>query len=148
MLPRCSPRGNPACRGTLGGRRKAVRYRFRLQGRTADFPCDVYKCTSATTCAALPQVPLLLPSSRVAPALPQRPLAWEHSQRRVTAEWPLHPPAQPLLTGVTNPRAGSPGCPQRRHQDCGGCVLASTRHAGLPADVEGALGLSPSMVSH
>ena len=23
--PRCSPRGNPACRGTSGGRRKAVR---------------------------------------------------------------------------------------------------------------------------
>ena len=24
-MPRCSPRGNPACRGTFGGRRKAVR---------------------------------------------------------------------------------------------------------------------------
>ena len=30
--PRCSPRGNPACRGTFGGRRKAVRDRFALQG--------------------------------------------------------------------------------------------------------------------
>ena len=29
--PRCSPRGNPACRGTFGGRRKAVRDRFALQ---------------------------------------------------------------------------------------------------------------------
>ena len=104
--------------------------------------------TSATTCAALPPIPLLLPSSRAAQVLPHRPLAWEHSQRRVTAEWPLHPPAQTLLTGVTNHRAGSPGCPQRRHQGCGGCVLASTRHAGLPADVEGALGPSPSVVPH
>ena len=26
--PRCSPRGNPACRGTFGGRRKAVRATF------------------------------------------------------------------------------------------------------------------------
>ena len=26
--PRCSPRGTPACRGTLGGRRKAVRARI------------------------------------------------------------------------------------------------------------------------
>ena len=33
-----SPRGNPACRGTFGGRRKAVRDRFALQGRTGDFP--------------------------------------------------------------------------------------------------------------
>ena len=33
-----SPRGNPACRGTLGGRRKAVRDRFALQGGTGDFP--------------------------------------------------------------------------------------------------------------
>ena len=36
--PRCSPRGNPACRGTFGGRRKAVRDRFALQGGTGDFP--------------------------------------------------------------------------------------------------------------
>ena len=35
---RCSPRGNPACRGTFGGRRKAVRDRFALQGGTGDFP--------------------------------------------------------------------------------------------------------------
>lgn len=84
--------------------------------------------------------PLLLPSSRTAPVLPQRSLAWEHGQRRVTAQWPLHPPAQPLLTGVTDHRAGSPGRPQRKHQGCGGCVSVSTRHAGLPADVEGALG--------
>ena len=38
--PRCSPRGKPACRGTLGGRMKRVRYRFALQGRTWDFPGD------------------------------------------------------------------------------------------------------------
>ena len=31
-------RGNPACRGTFGGRRKAVRDRFALQGGTGDFP--------------------------------------------------------------------------------------------------------------
>ena len=31
-------RGNPACRGTLGGRRKAVRDRLALQGGTGDFP--------------------------------------------------------------------------------------------------------------
>ena len=36
--PRFSPRGNPACRGTFGGRRKAVRDRFALQGGTGDFP--------------------------------------------------------------------------------------------------------------
>ena len=30
--PRCSPSGNPACRGTLGGRTKGVRCRFALQG--------------------------------------------------------------------------------------------------------------------
>ena len=36
--PRCSPRGNPACLGTFGGLRKAVRDRFALQGRTGDFP--------------------------------------------------------------------------------------------------------------
>ena len=36
--PRCTPRRNPACRGTFGGRRKAVRDRFALQGRTLDFP--------------------------------------------------------------------------------------------------------------
>ena len=36
--PRCSPRGNPACRGTFGGRRKAVRDRLALQGGTGDFP--------------------------------------------------------------------------------------------------------------
>ena len=35
---RCSPRGNPVCRGTLGGRWKAVRDRFALQGGTGDFP--------------------------------------------------------------------------------------------------------------
>ena len=33
--PRCSPRGNPACRGTFGGRRKAVRDRLALQGQGA-----------------------------------------------------------------------------------------------------------------
>ena len=33
-----SPRGNPACRGTFGGRRKAVRDRLALQGGTGDFP--------------------------------------------------------------------------------------------------------------
>ena len=32
VRPRCFPRGNPACRGTFGGRRKAVRDRFDLQG--------------------------------------------------------------------------------------------------------------------
>ena len=36
--PRCYPRGNPACRGTFGGRMKAVRDRFALQGGTGDFP--------------------------------------------------------------------------------------------------------------
>ena len=36
--PRCSPRGKPACRGTFGGRRKAVRDRLALQGGTGDFP--------------------------------------------------------------------------------------------------------------
>ena len=35
--PRCSPRGNPACRGTFGGRVKGVRYRFALQGGTWNF---------------------------------------------------------------------------------------------------------------
>ena len=35
---RCCPRGNPACRGTFGGRRKALRDRFALQGGTEDFP--------------------------------------------------------------------------------------------------------------
>ena len=35
---RMSPRGNPACRGTFGGRRKAVRDRLALQGGTGDFP--------------------------------------------------------------------------------------------------------------
>ena len=34
----CAPRGNPACRGTFGGRRKAVRDRLALQGGTGDFP--------------------------------------------------------------------------------------------------------------
>ena len=29
---------SPACRGTFGGRRKAVRERFALQGGTGDFP--------------------------------------------------------------------------------------------------------------
>ena len=33
-----SPRGTPACRGTFGGRRKAVRDRLALQGGTGDFP--------------------------------------------------------------------------------------------------------------
>ena len=33
-----SPRGNPACRGAFGGRRKAVRDRLALQGGTGDFP--------------------------------------------------------------------------------------------------------------
>ena len=33
-----APRGNPACRGTFGGRRKAVRDRLALQGGTGDFP--------------------------------------------------------------------------------------------------------------
>ena len=33
-----SGRGNPACRGTFGGRRKAVRDRLALQGGTGDFP--------------------------------------------------------------------------------------------------------------
>ena len=32
LEPRCSPRGTPACRGTFGGRRKAVRDRLALQG--------------------------------------------------------------------------------------------------------------------
>ena len=38
--PRCSSRGNLACRGTFGGRRKAVRDRFALQGGTGHFPLD------------------------------------------------------------------------------------------------------------
>ena len=38
--PRCSTRGNPACRGTFGGRMKGVRCRFALQGGTWDFPGD------------------------------------------------------------------------------------------------------------
>ena len=38
--PWCYPRGNPACRGTFGGRMKAVRDRFALQGGTGDFPSD------------------------------------------------------------------------------------------------------------
>ena len=33
-----TPRGTPACRGTFGGRRKAVRDRFTIQGGTVDFP--------------------------------------------------------------------------------------------------------------
>ena len=33
-----SPRGTPACQGTFGGRRKAVRDRLALQGGTGDFP--------------------------------------------------------------------------------------------------------------
>ena len=41
-LHKCTPlgiwKGNPACRGTFGGRRKAVRDRFALQGGTGDFP--------------------------------------------------------------------------------------------------------------
>ena len=36
--PRCSPRGNPACRVTLGGHTKGVRCHFALQGGTWDFP--------------------------------------------------------------------------------------------------------------
>ena len=36
--PRCSPRGNPACRGTCRGRMKGVRYHFALQDGTWDFP--------------------------------------------------------------------------------------------------------------
>ena len=38
--PRCSPRGNPACRGTFGGRMKAGRILFALQGGIGDFPLD------------------------------------------------------------------------------------------------------------
>ena len=38
--PRCSPRGNLACRGNLGGRTKGVRCRFALQGGTWDFHGD------------------------------------------------------------------------------------------------------------
>ena len=38
-LTLCDPtRGNPACRGTFGGRRKAVWDRLALQGGTGDFP--------------------------------------------------------------------------------------------------------------
>ena len=36
--PRCSPRGNPACRGTFGGRMKAGRILSALQGGRGDFP--------------------------------------------------------------------------------------------------------------
>ena len=36
--PRCSRRWNPACRGTFGGRMKAGRILFALQGGTGDFP--------------------------------------------------------------------------------------------------------------
>ena len=36
--PSVFPSGNPACRGTFGGRRKAVRDRLALQGGTGDFP--------------------------------------------------------------------------------------------------------------
>ena len=50
--PRCSPRGNPACRGTFGGRRKAVRAciagRFFLPseppGKPILDPCDSNEC--------------------------------------------------------------------------------------------------------
>ena len=37
MRLRRAPRGTPACRGTFGGPRKAVRDRFALQGGTEDF---------------------------------------------------------------------------------------------------------------
>ena len=33
---KCSPRGTPVCRGTFGGRRKAVRDRLALQGGTGE----------------------------------------------------------------------------------------------------------------
>ena len=36
--PLSSPSPPPACRGTFGGRRKAVRDRLALQGGTGDFP--------------------------------------------------------------------------------------------------------------
>ena len=36
--PRCSPRGNPACQGTFGGRMKAGRILSALQGGRGDFP--------------------------------------------------------------------------------------------------------------
>ena len=36
--PSVFPSGNPACRGTFGGRSKAVRDHFALQGGTGDFP--------------------------------------------------------------------------------------------------------------
>ena len=36
--PSVFPSGEPACRGTLGGRMKAVRDGFALQGGTGDFP--------------------------------------------------------------------------------------------------------------
>ena len=38
--PSVFPSGDPAFRGTLGGRRKAVRDRFPRQGGTGDFPLD------------------------------------------------------------------------------------------------------------
>ena len=41
--PRCSPRGNPACRATFGGRRKAVRDRFALQGGTTSWLLGAWK---------------------------------------------------------------------------------------------------------
>ena len=43
-----TPRGNPACRGTFGGRRKAVRDRLALQGGTGAAP------TLPDLCRALP----------------------------------------------------------------------------------------------
>ena len=36
--PSVFPSGNPACRGSFGGRSKAVRDHFALQGGTGDFP--------------------------------------------------------------------------------------------------------------
>ena len=50
--PRCSPRGNPACRGTFGGRRKAVRDRLALRSSPECVclagPC--ISCVKGSTC--------------------------------------------------------------------------------------------------
>ena len=53
LWTRCSPRGNPACRGTFGGRRKAVRARLALHRPTPHRTCSGWRPSLRDLCFPL-----------------------------------------------------------------------------------------------
>ena len=134
--PRCCPRGNPACRGTNGGRRKAVRDCFALraeQGTSLETPsrARASSCQEVGTtwlfssCGGILELRRVSkPSPWVGPGKPNLPLGLRGKAggcARVTAG-----PKRPHL-GV----CPGPNIPLKGRQGSRGCIPGSLGESGL-----------------